>query len=148
MLSLIAFDTDHIKKYVFGTSKLKEIRGASSLLDYLNRIVMELEGLEHKAKLVYANGGSGLFWLEGGEKEAERFGKSLQGKYHEKSSGSLSVTYAYQVLPETITKNNVMTEDIRGYKGMVRAAAMEASGGKAQAPNYYLALVASLYETV
>ena len=39
-LSLIAFDTDHIKRYVFATEKLKEIRGASSLLDYLNRIVM------------------------------------------------------------------------------------------------------------
>ncbi len=35
--SLIAFDTDHIKGYVFGTNRLKEIRGASSILDRLNR---------------------------------------------------------------------------------------------------------------
>lgn len=30
--SLVALDTDHIKEYVFGTDKLKEIRGASPLL--------------------------------------------------------------------------------------------------------------------
>ena len=43
--SLVALDTDHIKGYVFGTDKLKEIRGASSLLDRLNRQVMrELMG--------------------------------------------------------------------------------------------------------
>jgi hypothetical protein len=40
-LSLVAFDTDHIKEYVFGTDRLKEIRGASSLLDRLNRREME-----------------------------------------------------------------------------------------------------------
>src|SRR5579883_487790 len=42
--SLIAFDTDHIKGYVFGTDRLKEIRGASSRLDYLNRITMKALG--------------------------------------------------------------------------------------------------------
>jgi hypothetical protein len=36
-LSLIAFDTNAIKQYVFGTDKLREIRGASSILDNLNR---------------------------------------------------------------------------------------------------------------
>jgi hypothetical protein len=35
--SLVAMDTDHIKQYVFATDKLKEIRGASSILDRLNR---------------------------------------------------------------------------------------------------------------
>ena len=35
--SVLSFDTDRIKKYIFATSKLKEIRGASALLDSLNR---------------------------------------------------------------------------------------------------------------
>ena len=34
---LVALDTNHIKQYVFATDKLKEIRGASSILDNLNR---------------------------------------------------------------------------------------------------------------
>ena len=33
----IAFDTNRIKDYVFETGTLKEIRGASALLDRLNR---------------------------------------------------------------------------------------------------------------
>ena len=37
---IVAFDTDQIKKYVFATDALKEIRGASALLDELNRIKM------------------------------------------------------------------------------------------------------------
>lgn len=39
--TLVALDTDHIKRYVFATNKLKEIRGASSILDHLNRILMK-----------------------------------------------------------------------------------------------------------
>ncbi len=33
---IVAFDTDKIKNYVFATNKLKEIRGASAILDELN----------------------------------------------------------------------------------------------------------------
>ena len=59
--SLVAFDTDHIKKYVFATNKLKEIRGASALLDHLNRETMiTLAGGE----CIYANGGGGLFVVD------------------------------------------------------------------------------------
>jgi len=35
--TLISFDTDRIKEYVFATGDLKEIRGASGILDELNR---------------------------------------------------------------------------------------------------------------
>lgn len=61
--SLVAFDTDQIKSYVFGTSTLKEIRGASALLDRLNRedMVRLAGGEENK---IYANGGGGLFLVE------------------------------------------------------------------------------------
>ena len=38
--SLVALDTDHIRGYVFETNKLQEIRGASSILDTLNRKTM------------------------------------------------------------------------------------------------------------
>ncbi|RLC76109.1 MAG: hypothetical protein DRI61_13855, partial [Chloroflexi bacterium] len=34
---LVSFDTDRIKDYVFATSDLKKIRGASALLEELNK---------------------------------------------------------------------------------------------------------------
>jgi len=35
--SLVSYDTYRIKEYVFATGDLKEIRGASGILDELNR---------------------------------------------------------------------------------------------------------------
>ncbi|MBU6349706.1 MAG: hypothetical protein KGS73_06105 [Chloroflexi bacterium] len=59
--ALVALDTDRIKRYIFRSSSLKEIRGASAILDKLNRQLMpELMGGE----VVYANGGSGLFVVD------------------------------------------------------------------------------------
>ena len=59
--SLVAFDTDRIKNYVFCTPSLKEIRGASAILDQLNREEMaSVVGGEQ----IYANGGSGLFVVD------------------------------------------------------------------------------------
>ena len=58
---LVSFDTDRIKEYVFATGKLKEIRGASAILDELNRWDMVEIGRKFKAEKIYANGGSGMF---------------------------------------------------------------------------------------
>jgi hypothetical protein len=56
-LSLVALDTNHIKGYVFATDKLKEIRGASSILDRLNRRAMRKLALSEdpEAIEIYAN---------------------------------------------------------------------------------------------
>lgn len=96
---LIAFDTDHIKKYVFGTDTLKEIRGASSLLDRLNRVEMEKVAKEKKIDVfpIYTNGGSGLFLVEKGQEDT--FGKAVQAKYKELTGGGSSITYIVQELP-------------------------------------------------
>lgn len=59
--SLVAFDTDRIKSYVFCTPSLKEIRGASAILDQLNREEM---AAVVKGEQIYANGGSGLFIVD------------------------------------------------------------------------------------
>ncbi len=61
--TIIALDTDHIKEYVFGTSALKEIRGASVILDELNRKEMfeVVKKNDPSAECIYANGGSGMF---------------------------------------------------------------------------------------
>ena len=58
---LVSFDTDRIKEYVFATGKLKEIRGASAILDELNRLDMVKKAEEFDAETIFANGGSGMF---------------------------------------------------------------------------------------
>ncbi|MCP4350919.1 MAG: type III-B CRISPR-associated protein Cas10/Cmr2 [Desulfobacterales bacterium] len=64
--SFLSFDTDRIKEYVFATGLLKEIRGASGILDELNRKEMEriIKRVDSSAKSVYANGGSGMFEID------------------------------------------------------------------------------------
>lgn len=107
--SLIAFDTDHIKQYVFGTSRLKEIRGASSILDYLNRVETKsiAESASFRARTIYAHGGSALFVLDSGK--AEQLGKRVQRLYHEKTGGGASITYAIQPIPDNYDPQEIMT---------------------------------------
>lgn len=62
---VIVVDTPSIKRYVFGTDSLNEVRGASDWLDRLNRVEMERRlceylGVEH-VEQIYANGGSAQF---------------------------------------------------------------------------------------
>lgn len=99
-LSLIAFDTDHIKRYVFGTNKSKEIRGASSILDELNRIVMTDSAKRFGADLVYANGGSGLFLVS--NEQADAFETEVKQWYYDKTGGGASVTSVIVPAPEEL----------------------------------------------
>lgn len=106
--SLVALDTDHIKQYVFATDRLKEIRGASSIFDNLNRRVMTQAAGEYNAHTVYANGGSALFWVDGDEKVAREFGQHIQREYQERTSDGATITFAVQEIPESI--QNIETD--------------------------------------
>ncbi len=100
--SLVAFDTDHIKEYVFGTDRLKEIRGASSLLDRLNRSEMKKAAditPPISVDLIYTNGGSGLFVVD--EEKADEFGDRVKQVYRKISGGRASVTVAVQEIPDS-----------------------------------------------
>src|SRR5437588_1086020 len=109
--SLVALDTDHIKQYVFATDKLKEIRGASSILDNLNRKVMtNVAKNEFQAKEVYTNGGSGLFLIEGDETLGEKFGQRVQQEYMKETQGGASMTFAVQEIPVGV--QDAWNEDI------------------------------------
>lgn len=100
---LVALDTDHIKQYVFATDKLAEIRGASSILDHLNRHVMpQIAQEDFHARTVYANGGSGLFLIQGDSQVGERFGQAVQREYREQTQGGASITFAVAEIPEEI----------------------------------------------
>lgn len=107
-LSLIAFDTDHIKGYVFRTNPLKEIRGASSLLDYLNRYETVQKALDLGAEYIeciYANGGSALFLVD--TEKAELLGRDVQRLYRERTGGGASITYAIQPLPADVGDQDI-----------------------------------------
>ena len=75
---VVQVDIPSIKSYVFGTDPLNEIRGASAILDWLNRQSMdeflreEIQRISPAAgvKKVYANGGSGQFLVSGCEEDA------------------------------------------------------------------------------
>ena len=101
--SLVALDTNHIKGYVFGTDKLKEIRGASSLLDYLNRkrmvdLAHSLDSSFKKEQIIYANGGSGLFVVDADK--ADYFCQQVQQAFKNDSGDGASITCFVQELPE------------------------------------------------
>jgi hypothetical protein len=108
--SLVAFDTDHIKSYVFGTDRLKEIRGASALLDDLNRKEMLRIAKEFyskdKMRDIYLNGGSGLFLLMVGKEEAHEFGKHVRKGFEEATRGGASVTYVVHELPDRLSEDS------------------------------------------
>ena len=70
--SVLSFDTDRIKDYVFATGSLSTIRGASAVLDKLNRVEMPqiISQVAPEAKKVFADGGSGMFRLDGSPVDA------------------------------------------------------------------------------
>ena len=106
--SLVAFDTNKIKGYVFGTATLKEIRGASALLDKLNR--QEMPRLVGEEK-IYANGGAGLFVVETSQADAAI--QSVQQTYHQK-------TYSASIAGASVELSNSDYDDIQAELSLIR----------------------------
>lgn len=118
--ALLALDTDHIKGYVFGTSKLKEIRGASSRIDHLNRVRMDqsvqeiAQKSEFIASKIYACGGAGLFLIESeqAEEQAGKLGREIQQLYRRETGGGASISFAVQPIPYIGTDNIMDVEKL------------------------------------
>ncbi len=105
---LISFDTDRIKEYVFATGRLKEIRGASAILDELNRKDMIDKSHQFGAETIFANGGSGIFTVP--ETSAEAFIQAVEKEYRLQTRTG-SITSAVAQLPAGFTNQN----DIQPY---------------------------------
>ena len=97
---VIVIDTPAVKKYVFGTDPLNEVRGASARLDWLNRVVMKERLRKHpamaKVKIdpVYANGGSAQFLVHGGHEVAVKTACSSMVRYiREQTGGEVQMVY-------------------------------------------------------
>lgn len=90
---LVLLDTDRIKNYIFATNKLKEIRGASSILDELNkeetkRLFNSLDG-----KKIFLAGGSGKIKFKDKD-NAKTFVQELKKLYHTKTNDQASISTA------------------------------------------------------
>lgn len=107
---IFVVDTPSIKKYVFGTDKLKEIRGASAVLDHLNRYLThkclkEVRGNQQVNK-VFANGGSGQFILQGIEQsDLIKAGESLKKLYTDGTKEASHILYGYAPLDKDYRKS-------------------------------------------
>jgi hypothetical protein len=93
---LLTLDTDMVKNYVFATSKLREIRGASALLDEINEIrIPEIIGPD---RVVYAGGGTALAELKDFN-EADALIKKIERLYRRETI-SAEVTGAWIEVPD------------------------------------------------
>jgi hypothetical protein len=88
---LVAWDTDRIKSYVFATSKLREIRGASAILDDLN--LNEIPQIVGKDRMVYAGGGTAMAIVDD-EAEADLLIQKVSQLYRRRTK-SAEITGAH-----------------------------------------------------
>ena len=102
---LVSFDTDRIKEYIFATGKLREIRGASAILDELNRWDMVEKSREFHAEEIYANGGSGMFTVP--EALAGAFIQTVEKEYRLRTR-TCSITSAVTELPPGFTDQDAI----------------------------------------
>ena len=99
---VIVIDTPSIKRYVFGTDPLNEMRGASARLDWLNRVKMKDLLCEHLSKadvkLIYANGGSAQFLVHECDKTTVNMACTNMVRYIRNQTGG-EVRVVYGIAP-------------------------------------------------
>ena len=86
---IVAIETVKIKEFLFSTNKLKVIRGASYLLDYLNQVEVRkiLEENEiTKENIIYVGAGNAKFFTDTKEK-AEKIIKEVKETYEKNAPG-------------------------------------------------------------
>ena len=96
--ALLAADTDRTLDYVFESAKLPEIRGASTILDELNREEAPalIERLDKDAHQIYASGGSLLYEVTADK--APLIQRELEALYPQET-GVATITCVYRELP-------------------------------------------------
>lgn len=87
---IMTVETVKIKDFLFSTNKLRIIRGASYLLDYLNQVVvpkiLEEKGVK-KEDIIYIGAGNAKFFVDS-EKIAEDIALEVKKAYREKAPNS------------------------------------------------------------
>lgn len=100
---LIQIEVPSIKSYVFGTDSLNEVRGASALLDQLNRCEMKRILCECLGKSVieqvYANGGAAQFMAQTADEAAVEVAcRSLVRYLRDQTAGEVRAAYGFAPL--------------------------------------------------
>ncbi|GIW82513.1 MAG: hypothetical protein KatS3mg105_4320 [Gemmatales bacterium] len=118
MRFLVVVDTPGIKQFVFGTDALSEVRGASALLDRLNRedTARKLRDYlgEGACETIFANGGTGQFIVQAPDRtQVQRAVDQLAAYYHEQTGGEMRPLAGVA---------EWAGEDETGYRDAVRAA--------------------------
>lgn len=86
---IVAIETVKIKEFLFSTNKLKVIRGASYLLDYLNQVevpkILKRKDRVKEEEIIYIGAGNAKFFVERKDKEeAEKIVKDIITEVKEK----------------------------------------------------------------
>ena len=94
---IVAIETVKIKEFLFSTNKLKVIRGASYLLDYLNQVevpkIIKKDNRVEEKDIIYVGAGNAKFFVEKDDKdEAEKIVKEIikevKDKYEKEAPGA------------------------------------------------------------
>lgn len=118
---LLAFDTDHIKDYVFATGALREIRGASALLDRLNRweLPAALQAAAPAAQMTFAHGGAALAVVPAAQAAAAQ---AAVVRLYSDNAETASITGAAAPLPDERTVTTSIKDTYRLLSYRLRAA--------------------------
>jgi hypothetical protein len=135
---LIVTDTPGIKSFIFGTDPLPEVRGASALLDRLNRKTTESilrrslrRGGGKLERTVYANGGAGQFVVAAKDTDMLRDAlAALDRHYRDKTGGEARIAFGFAELggdrkyPEAVREANAQLRARRDRESGHRAATL------------------------
>jgi len=94
---IVAIETVKIKEFLFSTNKLRVIRGASYLLDYLNQVevpkILDRNGITEE-NIIYVGAGNAKFFTDTKEK-AEKIIEEVK-KTYEKEAPGVKVAAVYR----------------------------------------------------
>jgi hypothetical protein len=98
---IVAIETVKIKEFLFSTNKLRVIRGASYLLDYLNQVevpkILDKNGITEE-NIIYIGAGNAKFFTDTEEK-AEKIIEEVKETY-EKEAPGVKIAGVYKKKPD------------------------------------------------
>lgn len=109
---IVAIETVKIKEFLFSTNKLKVIRGASYLLDYLNQVevpkILKRKDRVKEEEIIYIGAGNAKFFVERKDKEeAEKIVKDIIQEVketYEKNAPGVKVVGLSEIYEENSNK--------------------------------------------
>ena len=113
---IVAIETVKIKEFLFSTNKLKVIRGASYLLDYLNQVevpkILKDKNRVKEEDIIYVGAGNAKFFVERDSKEeAEKVVKEIIAEVKEKYEKEAPGAKVVGVYVETQYKKGKKSEN-------------------------------------